>query len=743
MELRELLACAPTAPWLIPLLPVPQVLDCVHVHSETKDVVESTASLLKAIHRRNPPQPLPNKAGTVNGLLTVFRCKLKDEETATSCVEVLAKVGESQALSDPKSRRGLLLGGPTPGAKGVATIADFRTADGKTWEHEALALALRVLDQLSEHTPAGGGEEDRAVATTSSSKSDDTASRWSKGASKLIGSVLRLIELLHGGPRVAGEAALLDEAKRVLQALLGVLTLKHTDLIRRTDKILAALGFDTRAGGKKAVSVDDSDAGAGAGDGGVMLPKLPGAHARSASVVVRAGGSGGSGGSGGDAVASTGARNADGSSSSSSSGGMQLRRGLTAMRFFIVDDGVSPRKLYPLHPQKAFASNGQAPPRLLESWPNYLEKLNVNQSISRAFVTSPSSADRMHLTYESASAAGRGVQSRAYTPVPYLVPPEGCGEPFGHSLTFDSEFESGNLLRAVQRGDASYDLFLRADLHTEGHTQWFYFAVSNTHPAALVKLSEQGVQVPPVRVRFNIVNFTKPDSLFNLGMRPVVYSCVDASNKGIGWVRSGSDISYYSNAFTRSNSAGEGNGQYYTLSFTIEFQHPKDTVLIAYSYPYSLTDYKSHIGDVLGRPGAADVIRSRCGWPAWKCHLYPCRPSHPGPPTPVPSAHPLQPPLHDPRRRILRPPRHHQLQGQGQGAHRAHHSGIDGGRNLRPQPGGGRRGQASHGSRQRERRQGGPGRQKSALEAVPGHIVPGAPGRDACVVDDEGACLAA
>lgn len=29
-------------------------------------------------------------------------------------------------------------------------------------------------------------------------------------------------------------------------------------------------------------------------------------------------------------------------------------------------------------------------------------------------------------------------------------------------MTFDSEFECGNLLRAVQRSDASYDLFLRS-----------------------------------------------------------------------------------------------------------------------------------------------------------------------------------------------------------------------------------------------------------------------------------------
>ena len=156
------------------------------------------------------------------------------------------------------------------------------------------------------------------------------------------------------------------------------------------------------------------------------------------------------------------------------------------------------------------------------------------------------------------------------------------GAPFEHSLTFDSEFESGNLLRAVQRGDAAYDLFLRSDLHTPGHTQWFYFAVSNTHPAALVRLAEQGVQVPPVRVKFNIVNLTKPDSLFNLGMRPVMYSCTDAAQKNIGWMRSGAEISYYSNSFQRNNQAGEGVNCYYTLSFTLEFHNPRDTYLIAY-----------------------------------------------------------------------------------------------------------------------------------------------------------------
>ena len=158
-------------------------------------------------------------------------------------------------------------------------------------------------------------------------------------------------------------------------------------------------------------------------------------------------------------------------------------------------------------------------------------------------------------------------------------------------------------------GDANYDLFLRSDLHTPGHTQWFYFAVANTHPAELIALQAQGVEIPPVRVRFNIVNFTKPDSLFNMGMRPVVYSVQDAQNKNVGWVRSGSDISYYGNSFLRNNSAGEGLAYYYTLSFTMEFTNVNDTMLIAYSYPYTMSDYRSHIAEIMDKPGSSEYIR--------------------------------------------------------------------------------------------------------------------------------------
>ena len=89
----------------------------------------------------------------------------------------------------------------------------------------------------------------------------------------------------------------------------------------------------------------------------------------------------------------------------------------------------------------------------------------------------------------------------------------------------------------------------------------------------------------------------------------MLYSCADAAQKGIGWLRAGFDISYYSNSYPRNNSAGEGVNCYYTLSFTMEFHNPRDTYLIAYSYPYTLSDYRSHMLEIISKPGASDVIR--------------------------------------------------------------------------------------------------------------------------------------
>jgi len=59
-------------------------------------------------------------------------------------------------------------------------------------------------------------------------------------------------------------------------------------------------------------------------------------------------------------------------------------------------------------------------------------------------------------------------------------------------------------------GPYEYDLILQPDINTRGHTQWFFFSVANTQAGKLY--------------RFNIINLLKEDSLYNLGMLPLMHS---------------------------------------------------------------------------------------------------------------------------------------------------------------------------------------------------------------------------
>jgi len=78
------------------------------------------------------------------------------------------------------------------------------------------------------------------------------------------------------------------------------------------------------------------------------------------------------------------------------------------------------------------------------------------------------------------------------------------------TLLIESRFESGNLYLASKVSDSEYNCMMQNDINTSGHTQWFYFRVMNTRAGHTVK--------------FNIMNYSKPDSLFNYGMKISVYS---------------------------------------------------------------------------------------------------------------------------------------------------------------------------------------------------------------------------
>jgi len=162
-------------------------------------------------------------------------------------------------------------------------------------------------------------------------------------------------------------------------------------------------------------------------------------------------------------------------------------------------------------------------------------------------------------------------------------------------LLFDSHFESGNCHSCfriypptLQFVDTQqiYDLYLHNDVHTSGHTQWFYFSVSNT------KIG--------VSYTFNLRNFAKPDSMFHRGMRPLLYSTL---SKEKIWVRCGTNITYFgplaNNNIVEDAKKKRKKGQpapgMYTLSFTVSFEKPNDTCYFAFCHPYTYTDLQRYL----------------------------------------------------------------------------------------------------------------------------------------------------
>ncbi|XP_076028748.1 uncharacterized protein LOC143017765 isoform X1 [Oratosquilla oratoria] len=170
------------------------------------------------------------------------------------------------------------------------------------------------------------------------------------------------------------------------------------------------------------------------------------------------------------------------------------------------------------------------------------------------------------------------------------------------TLQFESRFECGNLAKAVQVSECYYELHLRADLYTSRHTQWFYFAVSNTRK--------------DITYRLSIVNLSKGDSLYNHGLRPLLYSCRDAREHAAGWRRCASNIVYYRNQDSEagcydSDDETEEDSPTYTLTFNITFPHDHDTVYVAHCYPYSYSDHQQHLLSIQKDPFKSTICRQR------------------------------------------------------------------------------------------------------------------------------------
>ncbi|EAR98207.2 zinc carboxypeptidase family protein (macronuclear) [Tetrahymena thermophila SB210] len=107
------------------------------------------------------------------------------------------------------------------------------------------------------------------------------------------------------------------------------------------------------------------------------------------------------------------------------------------------------------------------------------------------------------------------------------------------AILFDSKFESGNLRRVYKVAENEYNLILEFDSGTDHFTQWYFFRTLN------IKKN--------TKVKFNIVNLYKERSLYEKGLRPVVFSQKAFEQKGEKWHRDCENIQYARNEFKRIN----------------------------------------------------------------------------------------------------------------------------------------------------------------------------------------------
>ncbi|KAL4445456.1 hypothetical protein ABPG74_004530 [Tetrahymena malaccensis] len=154
-------------------------------------------------------------------------------------------------------------------------------------------------------------------------------------------------------------------------------------------------------------------------------------------------------------------------------------------------------------------------------------------------------------------------------------------------LSFESKFECGNLSYAFIKNERQYFLVLQNDINTKGNTQWFYFRVSNKKALGQVTLS--------------ILNYQKPYSLFNQGMKILVYSKKKREKQNLGWHRSCSNINYYKNEYKR-QTQNIPISTYYTLEFTYDFTEEQDEIFFAYNYPYSYSDLQNYLESIENDP---------------------------------------------------------------------------------------------------------------------------------------------
>ena len=111
-------------------------------------------------------------------------------------------------------------------------------------------------------------------------------------------------------------------------------------------------------------------------------------------------------------------------------------------------------------------------------------------------------------------------------------------------LIFDSRFENGNLRKVAKVSNVEYNLWLENDLNTRGNTQWYYFKVIYKDIRLLAEKITH-------KIKFNVLNLAKTTSLYQVGMKPLIYSKSRNEKDGTEWFRGGENITYKQNEISR------------------------------------------------------------------------------------------------------------------------------------------------------------------------------------------------
>ena len=152
-------------------------------------------------------------------------------------------------------------------------------------------------------------------------------------------------------------------------------------------------------------------------------------------------------------------------------------------------------------------------------------------------------------------------------------------------------------LQAHKTGPYSYELVMKNDYNTNGHTQWYYFGLLNVRKG--------------VKYNFQIVNFYKRSSMYNRGLRPLLYSEKVAEEANLGWHRHGSDVIYKRNDYLYSKPKSPNVRNFYSLSFNIEVCPPWDAIALSFvPLRFPLCDFPLHFPSFLTvRPFRTSFLR--------------------------------------------------------------------------------------------------------------------------------------